>query len=303
MLPDQRVGWCSCTCRESSKRPMRATIIFLLCAFWHIGKNLLCKMLCLARSLFCCPKQSLLCLARNLFCCPCATKSGLSWFASLHVHWSICSCSCQCNQWSTYTHTHTHIDETHNAPHTAHTNSHDICNCTACINNRHRQAHIDHDIQSTFHILPHIHNMCTQLITPCERYNLQCCVSKHITTICVQPHHCCMHVAQAQLCSFVLVCQLLQVNLSTFITCCVADVYWQYCVCWCIVMCGCACNARPCTLSSRTCFVVCVCMVSSVCLAFHICVLCNVLWVVSSSRSAEVLLQGQGQLKSWGCKL
>ena len=157
-------------------------------------------MLCLARSLFCCPRQSLLCLARNLFCCPCATKSGLSWCASLHVHWSICSCSCQCNQWSTYTHTHTHIDETHNAPHIAHTNSHDICNCTACINNRHRQAHIDHDIQSTFHILPHIHNMCTQLITPCERYNLQCCVSKHITTICVQPHHCCMHGAQAQLC-------------------------------------------------------------------------------------------------------
>ena len=100
----------------------------------------------------------------------------------------------------THTHTHTHIDETHNAPHIAHTNSHDICNCTACINNRHRQAHIDHDIQSTFHILPHIHNMCTQLITPCDRYNLQCCVSKHITTICVQPHHCCMHVAQAQLC-------------------------------------------------------------------------------------------------------
>ena len=99
----------------------------------------------------------------------------------------------------THTHTHTHIDETHNAPHTAHTNSHDICNCTACINNRHRQAHIDHDIQSTFHILPHIHNMCTQLITPCDRYSLQCCVSKHITTICVQPHHCCMHVAQAQL--------------------------------------------------------------------------------------------------------
>ena len=94
----------------------------------------------------------------------------------------------------THTLTHTHIDETHNAPHTAHTNSHDICNCTACINNRHRQAHIDHDIQSTFHILPHIHNMCTQLITPCDRYSLQCCVSKHITTICVQPHHCCMHV-------------------------------------------------------------------------------------------------------------
>ena len=208
----------------------------------------------------------------------------------------------------THTHTHTHIDETHNAPHTAHTNSHDICNCTACINNRHRHAHIDHDIQSTFHILPHIHNMCTQLITPCDRYSLQCCVSKHITTICVQPHHCCMHVAQAQLCfflhiSFVLMCLLLQVNLNMYITCCVADVYWQYCVCWCIVMCGCACNARPCTLSSRTCFVVCVCMLSSVCLAFHICVLCNVLWVVSSSRSAEVLLQCQGQLKSWGCKL
>ena len=101
-----------------------------------------------------------------------------------------------------HTHTHTHIDETHNAPHIAHTNLHGICTCTACINNRHRQAHIDHDIQSTFHILPHIHNMCTQLITPCDRYSLQCCVSKHITTICVQPHHCCMHVAQAQLCFF-----------------------------------------------------------------------------------------------------
>lgn len=132
-----------------------------------------------------------------------------------------------------HTHTLTHTLMKHTMHHTlhTHTNSHDICNCTACIHNRHRQAHIDHDIQSTFHILPHIHNMCTQLITPCERYNLQCCVSKHITTICVQPHHCCMHVAQAQLCSFVLVCQLLQVNLSTFITCCVADVYWQYCVC------------------------------------------------------------------------
>ena len=27
MLPDQRVGWCSCTCRESNE-PMRATTIF-----------------------------------------------------------------------------------------------------------------------------------------------------------------------------------------------------------------------------------------------------------------------------------
>ena len=136
------------------------------------------------------------------------------------------------------------------------------------------------------------------------------------TMLCIQAHHnnmcattsllyaCCSSTALFYLqISFVLVCQLLQVNLSMFITCCVADVYWQYCVCWCIVMCGCACNARPCTLSSRTCFVVCVCMLSSVCLAFHICVLCNVLWVVSSSRSAEVVLQGQGQLKSWGCKL
>ena len=112
---------------------------------------------------------------------------------------------------------------------------------------------------------------------------------------------CCSSTAWFYLLSFVF--HLLQVNLSMFITCCVADVYWQYCVCWCIVMCGCACNARPCTLSSRTCFVVCVCMLSSVCLAFNICVLCNVLWVVSSSRSAEVILQGQGQLKSWGCKL
>ena len=77
--------------------------------------------------------------------------------------------------------------------------------------------------------------------------------------------------------------------------------YCQYCVCCCIVMCGCACNARPCTLSSRTCFVVCVCMLSSVCLAFHICVLCNVLWAVYSSRSAQGVLQGQQ--KKWGCKL
>ena len=118
-------------------------------------------------------------------------------------------------------------------------------------------------------------------------------VCNHIIVVCMLLKH--------SFCSVVLMCQLLQVNLSMFITCCVADVYWQYCVCWCIVMCGCACNARPCTLSSRTCFVVCVCMLSSVCLAFHICVLCNVLWVVSSSRSAEVLLQGQ--LKSWGCQL
>ena len=150
-------------------------------------------MLCLARSLFCCPKQSFF-----QFVC--------------HKKWSFMTCITTCSLIHLFmlmsmqsvihihTHTHTHIDETHNAPHTAHTNLHDICNCTACINNRHRQAHIDHDIQSTFHILPHIHNMCTQLITPCERYNLQCCVSKHITTICVQPHHCCMHVAQAQLC-------------------------------------------------------------------------------------------------------
>ena len=134
------------------------------------------------------------------------------------------------------------------------------------------------------------------------------------TMLCIQAHHnnmcaatsllyaCCSSTALFYLhISFVLMCQLLQVNLSMFITCCVADVYWQYCVCWCIVMCGCACNARPCTLSSRTCFVVCVCMLSSVCLAFHICVLCNVLWIVSSSRSAEVLLQGQ--VKNWGCKL
>ena len=162
-----------------------------------------------------------------------------------HKKWSFMICITTCSlihlfmpmsmQSVIHIHTHIHIDETHNAPHTAHTNLHYICNCTACINNRHRQAHIDHDMQSTFHILPHIHNMCTQLITPCDRYSLQCCVSKHITTICVQPHHCCMHVAQAQLgfCFahqlFVLVCQ--QVNLSMFITCCVADVYWQYCVC------------------------------------------------------------------------
>ena len=148
-------------------------------------------MLCLARSLFCCPKQSFFSFR--------STKSGLSWFASLCSLIHLFMLMSMQSVIHIHTHTHTHIDETHNAPHTAHTNSHDICNCTACINNRHRQAHIDHDIQSTCHILPHIHNMCTQLITPCDRYSLQCCVSKHITTICVQPHHCCMHVAQAQL--------------------------------------------------------------------------------------------------------
>ena len=111
-----------------------------------------------------------------------------------HKKWSFMICITTCSlihlfmlmsmQSVIHIHTHTHIDEAHNAPHTAHTNLHDICNCTACINNRHRQAHIDHDIQSTFHILPHIHNMCTQLITPCDRYKYTM--------------HCCMHVAQAQ---------------------------------------------------------------------------------------------------------
>ena len=122
-------------------------------------------------------------------------------------------------------------------------------------------------------------------------------VCNHIIVVCMLLKH-----------SFVLVCQLLQVNLSMFITCCVADVYWQYCVCWCIVMCGCACNARPCPSSSKTrivacvCkLVVCACWLISVCLAFVMCVLCNVLWAVYSSRSAQGVLQGQQ--KKWGCKL
>ena len=79
-------------------------------------------------------------------------------------------------------HTHIHLCTLYN-----------IDNCTACIDNKHRQAHIDNDIQSTLHILPHTHNNCTQLITPCDIYNVHCCVSKHITTACVQTHHCCIH--------------------------------------------------------------------------------------------------------------
>ena len=138
----------------------------------------------------------------------------------------------------------------------------------------------------------HTYTTCAHNSSHHATHNNMCATTSLLYACCSSTAWFYLHI------SFVF--HLLQVNLSMFITCCVADVYWQYCVCWCIVMCGCACNARPWTLSSRTCFLVCVCMLSSVCLAFHICVLCNVLWVVSSSRSAEVLLQGQGQLKSWG---
>ena len=191
MLPDQRVGCCSCTCRGST-RPMRATTLFFaVCILAHRQESSL-QDAGLQEVFFVAPRSRFqLVWQKKWSFMICITTCSLihlfmlmSMQSVIHIH----------------THIHTHIDETHNAPHTAHTNSHDICNRTASINNRHRQAHIDHDIQSTFHILPHIHNMCTQLITPCDRYSLQCCVSKHITTICVQPHHCCMHVAQAQLC-------------------------------------------------------------------------------------------------------
>ena len=177
MLPDQRVGFCSCTCRESTRRPMRATTIFFaVCILAHWQEPSLQDALP-------CKKSFLL-------------PHAVFFQIVCHKKWSFMICMTTCSlihlfmlmsmQSVIHIHTHTHIDETHNAPHTAHTNLHDICNCTACINNRHRQAHIDHDIQSTFHILPHIHNMCTQLITPCDTQQYVC---NHIIVVCMLLKH------------------------------------------------------------------------------------------------------------------
>ena len=180
MLPDQRVGCCSCTCRESRVGDPWELQPFFCCV--HSGT--------LARIFFarCSALQEVFFVAPNNHFSICVQQKVV--FHDLHhymfidpfVHAHVNAISDP----HTHTHTHTHIDETHNAPHTAHTNSHDICNCTACINNRHRQAHIDHDIQSTFHILPHIHNMCTQLITPCDTQQYVC---NHIIVVCMLLKH------------------------------------------------------------------------------------------------------------------
>ena len=117
MLPDQRVGCCSCTCREST-RPMRATTIFLLCAFWHIGKNLLCKMLACKKS-FLLPQEVVFQLVwqKKWSFMICITTCSLihlfmlmSMQSVIHIH----------------THTLTHTMMKHTMHHTLHTQIHMI---------------------------------------------------------------------------------------------------------------------------------------------------------------------------------
>ena len=119
MLPDQRVGCCSCTCRESTRACfcIGATTIFLLCAFWHIGKNLLCKMLCLARSLFCCPKQSFsVCVQQEVVFHDLHHYMFIDPF--VHAHVNAIS--------DPHTHTLTHTLMKHTMHHTLHTQIHMI---------------------------------------------------------------------------------------------------------------------------------------------------------------------------------
>ena len=63
----------------------------------------------------------------------------------------------------------------------------------------------------------------------CVMCAVHCCVSKHITISCVQPHNLSMHVAQVQLhlASVLLLLLHLPVTLSMFMKCCVVAVCCQ----------------------------------------------------------------------------
>ena len=117
MLPDQRVGCCSCTCRESTRRPMRATTIFCCVHSGALARIFFARCSALQEVFFVAPSSLfLVCVSQKVVFHDLHHYMFIDPF--VHAHVNAIS--------DPHTHTLTHTLMKHTMHHTLHTQMHMI---------------------------------------------------------------------------------------------------------------------------------------------------------------------------------